>query len=220
VRVFHAALISELINFLRRSKPRAAGSACRGAPANRNRDRFPPPANLQHLAKIASSPCCWRMGSVLGVAMRRLGTPLYAGLLGAVLSAPTGALADEGGVSFWLPGLFGSLAAAPLQPGWSLTAMEFYDSVKAGGDVALAREVQIGRFTPRLNVDINASLHSRIDLGLLIPNYTFEQRFLGAQVKIPSPASRPARIAVKKQASRFQIRRNVFARRKWNDGRP
>jgi hypothetical protein len=29
------------------------------------------------------------------------------------------AKADEGGLSFWLPGQFGSLAAAPLQPGLS-----------------------------------------------------------------------------------------------------
>ena len=28
--------------------------------------------------------------------------------------------ADEGGVSFWLPGQFGSLAAVPTEPGWSL----------------------------------------------------------------------------------------------------
>src|SRR3954463_3552558 len=28
----------------------------------------------------------------------------------------TASFADEGGVSFWLPGLFGSLAATPLQP--------------------------------------------------------------------------------------------------------
>ena len=32
------------------------------------------------------------------------------------------ALADEGGVSFWVPGFFGSLAAAPQQPGFSLTS--------------------------------------------------------------------------------------------------
>ena len=119
--------------------------------------------------------------------MWRRGTPrdartiCLAVLLGGLLAAPTAALADEGGVSFWLPGLFGSLAAAPLQPGWSVTAMEFYDSVRAGGDVSLAREVQIGHFTTHLTADINASLHSRIDLGMLIPTYTFEQRFLGAQ---------------------------------------
>jgi hypothetical protein len=105
-------------------------------------------------------------------------------LVGGAFTAPNDALADEGGVSFWLPGLYGSLAAAPMQPGWSLTAMEYYDSVRAGGDVALAREIEIGRFTPRLNVDINASLHSRIDIGLLLPSYTFEQRFLGAQATV------------------------------------
>jgi hypothetical protein len=123
----------------------------------------------------------WRLGKPRDAQAVSLGLVFF---LGGLLSAPTGAFADEGGVSFWLPGLFGSLAAAPLQPGFSLTAMEFYDSVRAGGDVALAREVQIGRFTPRLNVDINASLHSRIDLGLLIPSYTFEQRFLGAQASV------------------------------------
>jgi hypothetical protein len=93
-------------------------------------------------------------------------------------------MADEGGVSFWLPGLFGSLAAAPVQPGWSMTAMEYYDSVHAGGDVSLAREVTIGRFNPTLRVDASASLHAHIDLGLLLPTYTFEQRFLGAQTTV------------------------------------
>ncbi|WP_414645128.1 hypothetical protein [Bradyrhizobium sp.] len=29
------------------------------------------------------------------------------------------ALADVGGVSFWLPGIFGSLAAVPVTPGWA-----------------------------------------------------------------------------------------------------
>jgi hypothetical protein len=42
-------------------------------------------------------------------------------VLGAVASTPRISMADEGGVSFWLPGLFGSLAAVPQQPGWALT---------------------------------------------------------------------------------------------------
>jgi hypothetical protein len=49
------------------------------------------------------------------------------------------ALADEGGVSFWVPGFFGSLAAAPQQPGWSLANIYYHTSVSAGSDVALAR---------------------------------------------------------------------------------
>lgn len=36
--------------------------------------------------------------------------------LAAVFSVPETSLADEGGVSFWLPGFYGSLAAAPQQP--------------------------------------------------------------------------------------------------------
>ena len=54
------------------------------------------------------------------------------------------AMADEGGVSFWIPGFFGSLAAVPQQPGWSLTDMFYNTNVKGGGDVALAREFEIG----------------------------------------------------------------------------
>ena len=46
-----------------------------------------------------------------------------------VLSTATGSLADEGGVSFWVPGFFGSLAATPQVPGFSL-ANVFY--VNAG----------------------------------------------------------------------------------------
>src|SRR5450631_2877338 len=122
--------------------------------------------------------------------MRRRGIPRDARaiglaiLLGGVLTVPTVAVADEGGVSFWLPGLFGSLAAAPQQPGWSVTAMEYYDSLKAGGDVALAREITIGHFTTSLHADINASLSSHVDLGLLIPSYVFAQPVLGGQASV------------------------------------
>ena len=65
--------------------------------------------------------------------------------IAAVTLTPQVSLADEGGVSFWLPGIFGSLAAVPQQPGWSLTTIYYHTSVSAGGDVGLAREVTIGR---------------------------------------------------------------------------
>jgi hypothetical protein len=126
---------------------------------------------------------------MMGVDMLRRGNPRAASvglaiLLGGALSAPTGAMADEGGVSFWLPGLFGSLAAVPQQPGWSVTAMEFYDSVKAGGDVGLARDITIRGFTTNLSANINANLNSRIDLGLLIPSYVFATPVLGGQAAV------------------------------------
>ena len=40
-------------------------------------------------------------------------TAALGGLCAIVALAPTPAAADNGGVSFWLPGTFGSLAAAP-----------------------------------------------------------------------------------------------------------
>jgi len=47
------------------------------------------------------------------------------------------ARADEGGISFWIPGFFGSLAAVPAQaPGWSVTSVYYHTSVSAGGDGA------------------------------------------------------------------------------------
>src|ERR1700726_2324818 len=58
--------------------------------------------------------------------------------LAAVVAVPKYALADEGGVSFWIPGFFGSLAAAPQQPGWSLAMINYYTNVSAGGAGALA----------------------------------------------------------------------------------
>ena len=42
-------------------------------------------------------------------------------VLGALVAASTAAKADEGGVSFWVPGFYGSLAASPLVPGFAFT---------------------------------------------------------------------------------------------------
>ena len=56
--------------------------------------------------------------------------------------------------------------------------------MKAGGDVARAREITVGRFTTNLSLNVNANLNSRIDLGLLIPSYVFETQFLGAQAQV------------------------------------
>ena len=47
--------------------------------------------------------------------------------LGAALSLPTLSYADEDGISFWLPGIYGSLAAVPAQPGFAFTAINYYD---------------------------------------------------------------------------------------------
>src|SRR5450631_1106338 len=106
---------------------------------------------------------------------------LCAGVLSTTSSA---SLADESGTSFWLPGLFGSLAAVPGTPGWAVASVYYHTSVSAGADVAAAREIQIGRFSPTLNVNLNANLNARADLAIIVPSYTFATPVLGGQLAV------------------------------------
>src|SRR5712675_3750740 len=108
-------------------------------------------------------------------------TILFAGLLAVTSSALR---ADESGTSFWLPGQYGSLAAAPGTPGWALATVYYHTSVSAGADVAASREIQVGRFNPALNVNLNANLHATADLALVIPSYVFATPVLGGQLAV------------------------------------
>ena len=103
----------------------------------------------------------------------------------ATIALPQIAHADESGVSFWLPGLYGSLSAVPqAAPGWSLFTFNYYDRVSAGADVAAAREVQIGRFTPTATVNLSANLNAMVDLQWIQPNYAFATPVLGGQLML------------------------------------
>jgi hypothetical protein len=106
---------------------------------------------------------------------------ICAGLLAGASSV---SLADESGTSFWLPGSFGSLAAAPSTPGWAVASVYYHTSVSAGADVAAAREIQIGRFNPALNVSLNANLHASADLAFVVPSYVFGTPVLGGQLAV------------------------------------
>jgi hypothetical protein len=102
-----------------------------------------------------------------------------------ILSTAVSALrADESGSSFWLPGTEGSLAAVPGTPGWAVASVYYHTSVSAGADVAAAREIQIGRFNPAVNVNLNASLHATADLAIIVPSYTFATPVLGGQLAV------------------------------------
>jgi hypothetical protein len=94
-------------------------------------------------------------------------------------AAPTSALADEGGVSFWIPGFFGSLAATPMQPGWTVSTIYYHTSVSAGGDVALAREFEIGKVPLNLSANLSANLNATADLVLATATYTVKEPVLG-----------------------------------------
>jgi hypothetical protein len=94
-------------------------------------------------------------------------------LLSLLIFLPTIALADESGVSFWLPGLFGSLAAAPQQPGPSITTIYYHTSVFAGRNV----NFQHGS-------SLIAGIQGTGDLGLILPNYVFATPVLGGQFSV------------------------------------
>lgn len=83
------------------------------------------------------------------------------------------ALADEGGISFWLPGQYGSLAALPNNPGWTLTALYYHTDVDAGGGT----EFPSGG-------EIRAGLDARGDLFAFGPGYIFEDPVLGGQFSL------------------------------------
>jgi hypothetical protein len=94
-------------------------------------------------------------------------------MLAAMTSAAETARADEGGVSFWLPGLYGSLAAVPGHPGFGLASIFYHTSVSADVSRTFFRG---GRFVAGLDADA--------DLLLVVPSYTFAQPVLGGQLTL------------------------------------
>jgi hypothetical protein len=108
----------------------------------------------------------------------------WVALLGAASLWSAPAFADEGGVSFWIPGLFGSLAAAPQQPGAGFAMVYYHTSVGASGSVAAAKQVEIGRLRTKASVDLNLDLDGRADLGFFVPSYVFETPIFGGQFAV------------------------------------
>ena len=85
--------------------------------------------------------------------------------------------ADEGGLSFWLPGTFGSLSAAPSVPGFSFATIYIQPSANAGAGKAFQRG-------GRLDIGVDG----RGNLVAFGPSYTFEQPILGGQFSLSALA--------------------------------
>jgi hypothetical protein len=124
------------------------------------------------MTRSISNPGHWLTHCGIGAALL-----LFGSMSGA-------AYADEGGVSFWLPGQFGSLAAAPAVPGWSGAVIYYHTTVGASGAVAAARQIQIGRIPANAAVSLNANLNAQADLAFLNSTYTFATPVLGGQLAI------------------------------------
>lgn len=91
----------------------------------------------------------------------------------AMACASRAAIADQGGISFWLPGLFGSLVALPGEPGWSVTSLYIHTSVAASAGRDLI-----------LNGRIVAGLTGSANLGAFGPTYIFATPVLGGQASL------------------------------------
>jgi len=100
---------------------------------------------------------------------------LCAGML--LAAASTLSVADEGGVSFWLPGQYGSFAAVAGDPGWSLPLVYYHTSADADASESFRR-----------NGLITAGLDVRADLFLAVPTYTFAGPVLGGQASVSMAA--------------------------------
>lgn len=103
--------------------------------------------------------------------MRRLLQKLAAVMV--VLQVALPAAGDEGGVSFWLPGQFGSFAAVPDEPGWSLPVVYYHTSTDAAASRSFRRGGQI-----------TAGLDVRADLVFAVPTYVFAEPVLGGQASV------------------------------------
>src|SRR5271167_2176394 len=105
-------------------------------------------------------------------------------LVAAIASVPKASLADEGGVSFWLTGQFGSLAAVPQQPGWSIASTYYQTSLSGSREVAAAREITVNKLKRTVSVNLNLDLKARADLVFLSPSYVFASPVLGGQLAV------------------------------------
>jgi hypothetical protein len=94
--------------------------------------------------------------------------------VGAAVAIGAGpAIADEGGVGFWLPGQMGSFAAVPSDPGWSVPIVYYYSAADAGADVAFPRR---GRTS--LGIDAKGNL------ALVFPTYVFASPVAAGQLSL------------------------------------
>ncbi len=104
-------------------------------------------------------------------ASRRRSVGALLGLTTALTIASSPAVrADEGGVSFWLPGQYGSFAAIAPAPGFSLPTVSYVYSGDAGG----SRLLQRGR-------SLDLGLDGRFIGQFVVPSYAPDATILGGR---------------------------------------
>jgi len=91
----------------------------------------------------------------------------------ASVALPDRAVADEAGVSFWLPGQYGSFAATPGQPGWAFDTTFYHATAAASAERTFAR-----------GGGIQTGVKSPSDYVMWTPTYVFATPVLGGQAAV------------------------------------
>lgn len=120
-----------------------------------------------------------------------------------LLVAPRSAWADAGGLSFWLPGTFGSLAATPVTPGWSWAQIYLHLGQRAGGGTNFVT-------TNGIRGSVVAGLNARADALVEGVTYTFGSPVLGGQAGF-SVLAAPGNLGVGINASLTGPRGNTIS---------
>ncbi|WP_249159727.1 SphA family protein [Bradyrhizobium tropiciagri] len=102
---------------------------------------------------------------------------MVAGLCVASLALPCTARADSAGLSFWLPGTFGSLAATPVAPGWAYSTIYIHLQQSAGAGKTFVTAGGAGG-------TVVAGLTARADALVEGVTYTSPTPVLGGQAGI------------------------------------
>ena len=89
---------------------------------------------LRRLACLATTT-----GRALLVGLHRRHRLAGFAVITAVICSTNTSLADEGGVSFWIPGLYGSLAAVQQVPGWAVGIVDSLESGERVGEMSPRR---------------------------------------------------------------------------------
>src|SRR5260370_28586368 len=105
-------------------------------------------------------------------------------VVASLVIGPKAASADEGGISFWTPGTYGALAAAPLPQGFSQAEVYYHAPVNGGGDVAIARQVPIAGVTTTVPTTLDIHVGVGTNLLFSIPRYAFATPVLGGQAAV------------------------------------
>ena len=86
------------------------------------------------------------------------------------LSTCISALADEGGVAFWLSGQYAGFAAVPQQPGWYMPTQLYYYNGNAGANKTFQR-----------GNAANLGLNSQAALAFFTPTWVPNEKWFGGQ---------------------------------------